>query len=192
MDWRTYDPRAAGANCDACPLRSKRFVPPEGPTSAELVLVGEGPGQHEEMKRRPFIGPSGMLLNDILKEIGVDRSRVWITNTILCRAEVPEIKGSKRYNLDSYMAWLRAENAKRRKRAAERRETPQLLASPFDCCRQRLLREVQWHEQQATTRGDVNGAVVMPLGNYALRALTGKTGIMKWRGSPLVQQAPEI
>lgn len=191
MDWRTYDPRAAGASCDACPLRSKKFVPPEGPTSADLVLVGEGPGQHEEMKRRPFIGPSGMLLNDILKEIGVDRSRVWITNTILCRAEVPGIKGSKRFNLDSYMAWLRQENGRRRKLATATREPVQLLASPFDCCRTRLLREVQWHEQQALKRGDVNGAVVMPLGNYALRALTGKMGIMKWRGSPLQATVPE-
>ncbi len=191
MDWRAYDPRAAGANCDACPLRLKKFVPPEGPNEVELVIVGEGPGQHEETKRRPFIGPSGMLLNDILREVGIERSRVWVTNTILCRAEVPKIKGSKRYNLDTYMAWLRAENAQRRKRAATAGQAPQLLTSPFDCCRRRLLREVQWHEQRATARGDVNGAVVIPVGNYALRALTGKTGIMKWRGSPLQTTVPE-
>lgn len=186
-----YDPRAAGALCDNCPLNRKRVVPPEGPPDAELVILGEGPGQHEEKSRRPFVGPSGQLLNDLLREVGLSRQRVFISNSILCRVEVPGLKGSKRYNLDTYVAWLRAENAKRKKAAKQNKQPYSEIASPIDCCRPRLMRELKWFEAQAHRRGEPNGAVVIPMGNYALNAVSGKKGVMKWRGSPLpVQLTP--
>lgn len=181
----TYDPRAAGALCDNCPLRHKKVVPPEGPMEAELVFVGEGPGQMEEQKRKPFIGPSGVMLNEILTAAGVDRKRVFVTNALLCRAETPNLKGKKRYALDTYMAWLRLENAKLKKAAARAGTEYTPIPSPLDCCHPRLMRELQWHEERARARGQPNGAVIIPVGNYALKTITGKAGIMKWRGSPL-------
>jgi uracil-DNA glycosylase len=187
-----FDPIAAGCRCDICPLNRKRFVPPEGPDDAEIVIVGEAPGAQEELKRRPFVGPSGQLLSDILREAAkraglrdLPRDRVWVTNALLCRAEVPGEKGKKRYDLKRYLAWLHAYNKKEARLAKREERAPALLPSPFYCCRPRLMRELKWFEHVAIERGQPGGAVVIPTGNYATYVITGKIGIMKWRGSPL-------
>lgn len=182
----SYDPRAHGARCDVCPLRHKRFVPPEGPPDAEIVVVGEAPGPQEEIKRRPFIGPSGMLLNDILRDAdGPKRDRVLITNSLLCRPEVPTEKGKKRFDLRRYLAWLHATNKKEIQLAKREKRPAKLLVSPFVCCRPRLMVELERAEKAALARGEPNGAVVIPVGNYATYVIAGRLGIMKWRGSPL-------
>jgi uracil-DNA glycosylase len=182
MDWRKYDPEVHGAKCSVCPLRSKKFVPPEGPDDPELVIVGEAPGYQEEIKRRPFIGPSGNFLNDALRAIGASRSWIWITNTLLCRAEVPGMYGKAAFDLENYFAWLNKENKARRK-AAKKGETPNLIESPLSCCKPRLDAEIKRFDEVARRRGDPNGIVVVPMGNFALRALAREEGIMKWRGS---------
>jgi uracil-DNA glycosylase len=179
----SYDPEAYGAKCQICPLRSKRAVPPEGPPDPDLVIVGEAPGYQEEAKGRPFIGPSGNFLNDALRQIGANRSRVWITNTLLCRAEVPGMQGKGAFDLDAYFAWLGKENKERRKKAKGQSTPPDLIASPLECCKPRLDAEIARAEAAARQRGDPNGIVIVPMGNYALKALTGEEGILKWRGS---------
>lgn len=183
----SYDPRKAGALCDQCPLRGSVVVPPEGPSAPEFVVVGEGPGWKEVQKKRPMVGPTGILLDEILKTTGLDRSEVLITNAILCRAEVPDenVRESKRFDIPTYMAWLRKENNRRKKEAKEAKTSPQLLSDPFLCCSQRLWNELHIAEQTAIRNGCPNGAVVMPLGNKALEMTAGKVGILKWRGSPL-------
>lgn len=183
MDWRSYNPEAHGAKCSICPLRSKKFVPPEGPSDPDMVIVGEAPGYQEEIKRRPFIGPSGNFLNDALRQIGANRSRVWITNTLLCRAEVPGMQGKGAFDLDAYFTWLTKENKERRKRAKGQETPPDLIASPLECCKPRLDSEIARAEEVARRRGDPNGIVVVPMGNFALKALAREEGIMKWRGS---------
>lgn len=182
-----YEPEQHGAMCSLCPLAGKRFVPPEGPPNAGFVFVGEGPGANEEARQQPFIGASGRELNDMLRIVGLDRSEVWVTNTLLCRAEVPDgsIEGAKRFELKTYVAWLRKENRKRLAVAKESKSMPELLTSPFDCCRVRLLAELRRAEANARRMGWVNGAVVMPLGNFAAEAVLGRQGIMKMRGSPV-------
>ncbi len=184
----------AGAQCWRCPLRGKRPVPPEGPHDPELVVVGEGPGANEEKAGRPFIGPSGIALDDILRKAGVKRERIWITNAVLCRADTPGVQGSKRYDFKTFLAYLRKENAAakagERARAKVERRKPdysQVLehSSPLECCGTRLWSELMHFEQVAVQRGDVNGLVVVPVGNFAALAVTGKQGIMKLRGSPL-------
>lgn len=182
MDWKTYDPEARGAKCSQCPLRSKKFVPPEGPDDPELVIVGEAPGYQEEIKRRPFIGPSGNFLNDALRSIGASRARIWITNTLLCRSEVPGMQGKPAFDLENYFAWMNKENKARRKNA-KKGEDPNLIASPLECCKPRLDAEIKRFDETARRRGDPNGIVVVPMGNFALRALAREEGIMKWRGS---------
>src|SRR5260370_42190591 len=92
---RHYDPREHGAACSLCPLYNKGKntpVPPSLPASGrvKLVIVGEGPGQHEERLGRPFVGMSGVFLNRKLEEAapGVDlRKDAWVTNATLCRPD---------------------------------------------------------------------------------------------------------
>lgn len=75
----------AKPQCQGCPLEGSKIVPPEGNPHAIMAIVGEGPGYQEEMEGRPFTGPSGQFLNNLLARAGIDRSTLWITNATLCR-----------------------------------------------------------------------------------------------------------
>jgi uracil-DNA glycosylase len=76
--------RTAAAGCRACPLweRATQTVFGEGRISADLVLVGEQPGNEEDLAGRPFVGPAGRLLDRVLAEAGIDRRRVYVTNVV--------------------------------------------------------------------------------------------------------------
>jgi uracil-DNA glycosylase family 4 len=73
--------------CARCPLAATRTraVPGEGPIDAELLLIGEGPGHHEDLQGRPFVGPSGRFLEELLESIGFRRDQVYITSVVKCR-----------------------------------------------------------------------------------------------------------
>jgi uracil-DNA glycosylase len=75
------------ANCTDCGLCNTRTqaVPGEGPADAEVMFVGEGPGFHEDQQARPFVGPAGRLLEELLSAAGFRRSDVYITNVVKCR-----------------------------------------------------------------------------------------------------------
>lgn len=70
--------------CRLCPLyqTSTRGVPGEGNPEAELLFVGEGPGQKEDELGRPFVGAAGKLLEELLQHIGLTRSDVYIANVV--------------------------------------------------------------------------------------------------------------
>ncbi len=72
------------SKCDLCKGRIKA-VPGEGDPRTKILFIGEGPGYHEDKQGRPFVGPSGQLLEDLLKNIGLKRSDVFITNVVKCR-----------------------------------------------------------------------------------------------------------
>src|SRR2546421_11209470 len=72
------------ARCDLCRSRT-RAVPGEGNPQAKLLFIGEGPGFHEDQQGRPFVGPSGQLLQELLKSINLKREDVFITNVVKCR-----------------------------------------------------------------------------------------------------------
>jgi uracil-DNA glycosylase family protein len=76
--------RAAAARCTACPLyrNATQTVFGEGPTDARVMLVGEQPGDAEDLAGHPFVGPAGKLLDHCLSEAGIDRNRVWVTNIV--------------------------------------------------------------------------------------------------------------
>ena len=76
--------RREGASCRACPLwkNATQTVFGEGPPDAEIMLVGEQPGDREDIEGRPFVGPAGLLLDRALAEAGVDRGRVYVTNAV--------------------------------------------------------------------------------------------------------------
>jgi len=76
--------RDAAATCRACPIGAcaTQTVFGEGPTDARVVFVGEQPGDEEDRVGRPFVGPAGQMLQGIMDEIGLDRSRVYVTNAV--------------------------------------------------------------------------------------------------------------
>ena len=73
--------------CTDCLLHRNRTlaVPGEGSETASLMFIGEGPGFHEDRQGRPFVGPAGQLLNELLASIGLQREKVYITNMGKCR-----------------------------------------------------------------------------------------------------------
>ncbi len=76
--------RAAEANCTRCPLYkyATQVVPGEGPAHARLMVVGEQPGDKEDIEGRPFVGPAGRILNQAIEEAGIDRKTVFVTNAV--------------------------------------------------------------------------------------------------------------
>jgi uracil-DNA glycosylase len=71
-------------SCTKCRLHetAKHGVPGEGNSRADVMLVGEGPGYHEDVQGRPFVGPAGQLLNELLARAGLKREDVFITNVV--------------------------------------------------------------------------------------------------------------
>lgn len=70
--------------CIKCKLHkgAKQSVPGEGPANADILLIGEGPGFHEDQQGRPFVGPSGKFLEELLANIGLKRQDVFIANVV--------------------------------------------------------------------------------------------------------------
>jgi uracil-DNA glycosylase len=108
--------RAAAAKCTACSLyrNATQTVFGEGPTDARIMLVGEQPGDVEDIAGHPFVGPAGKLLDRCLDEAGVDRSRIWVTNIVKHFKWVP--RGTRRIHskpgsveITACYPWLQAE-----------------------------------------------------------------------------------
>ena len=81
----TFDAlREAAAGCQACDLwkRGTQTVFGEGPGTSEVMMVGEQPGDQEDLAGRPFVGPAGAVLDKALEEAGIDRSKVYVTNAV--------------------------------------------------------------------------------------------------------------
>jgi DNA polymerase len=76
--------RAAEAECTRCPLYkfATQVVPGEGPARAHVLVVGEQPGDKEDVAGKPFVGPAGRVLNEALEEAGIDRRDVFVTNAV--------------------------------------------------------------------------------------------------------------
>jgi uracil-DNA glycosylase len=104
--------REEARHCRACQLwkNATQTVFGEGPQDAPMMLVGEQPGDKEDIAGRPFVGPAGQLLDRALKEAGIERSTVYITNAVkhfkfLARGKIrlhqkpttPEIKACRQW-----------------------------------------------------------------------------------------------
>ena len=70
--------------CKRCPLYegATQAVPGEGPRRAKLMLIGEQPGDKEDVDGHPFVGPAGQMLDKVLEEAGLDRKTVFVTNAV--------------------------------------------------------------------------------------------------------------
>lgn len=76
--------KAAAKDCKACDLwkHATQIVFGEGLPSAKVILVGEQPGDQEDLEGKPFVGPAGRLLDEALVEAGIDRKKVYVTNAV--------------------------------------------------------------------------------------------------------------
>lgn len=72
------------AECESCPLSKRPMAPTVGPADSEVIFISRSPGFHEAMAGKPFSGPSGKVMDYMLKEQGVDRKDIRLTNVVLC------------------------------------------------------------------------------------------------------------
>jgi DNA polymerase len=108
--------KEAAAGCTACPLheRGTQTVFGEGRARSQIMLVGEQPGDQEDLKGRPFVGPAGQLLDWALDKAGIDRSQAYVTNVVKHFKWVP--RGKRRIHskpssmeIRACLPWLEAE-----------------------------------------------------------------------------------
>ena len=107
MDWESL--RQTCEQCHNCPLGETRtnLVFGDGNPRAKLMLVGEGPGQQEDLSGVPFVGPAGQLLDRMLEIIDLDRSRYYITNIVKCRP--PHNRDPLAQEQDACIGYLRTQ-----------------------------------------------------------------------------------
>jgi len=77
------------ALCQQCEIAKyrNRVVPGEGAEAADIMFIGEAPGWHEDQQGRPFVGPAGKYLDELLASIGLKRAQVYIANVMKCRPQ---------------------------------------------------------------------------------------------------------
>lgn len=110
--------RESATHCTACALyrNATQTVFGEGPDGALIMLIGEQPGDAEDLAGHPFVGPAGKLLDRCLDEVGIDRSQTYITNVVKHFKWVP--RGPRRIHskpgaveIEACFPWLEAEIA---------------------------------------------------------------------------------
>jgi DNA polymerase len=104
------------ASCTLCPLyrNATQTVFGEGAARASIMLVGEQPGDQEDLAGHPFVGPAGKVLDRAMAEAGVDRKKVWLTNAVKHFKNEPRgkkrmHKRPNRYEVEVCRVWLRQE-----------------------------------------------------------------------------------
>jgi len=90
--------------CGLCETRNK-VVFGMGKSNAEVMFIGEGPGEQEDLQGLPFVGKAGMLLDDMLEIIDLDRSKVYIANMVKCRP--PKNRDPMNLEQEACAHWLR-------------------------------------------------------------------------------------
>ena len=94
------------ASCRACPLCEGRhnLVFGVGNEHADLMFIGEGPGEQEDLQGLPFVGPAGKLLDSMLEMIDLDRSKIYIANMVKCRP--PHNRDPQSTEMAACRGWL--------------------------------------------------------------------------------------
>lgn len=92
--------------CEKCGLRAgaTQVVPGEGSPTAEIMFIGEGPGKVEDQTGRPFVGPAGKFLDELLRSIDLKREDVFIANMVKCRP--PGNRDPQEEEMDACREWL--------------------------------------------------------------------------------------
>lgn len=109
VTWEELEQRCQG--CQSCPLAEARthVVFGVGNRQADVMLIGEGPGEQEDLQGVPFVGPAGKLLDRMLSLIDLDRSTVYIANIVKCRP--PRNRDPLNAEQDACIGYLRAQTA---------------------------------------------------------------------------------
>ena len=107
LNWETLE--AQCKSCTKCPLCQTRHnvVFGVGPHDAEVFFIGEGPGEQEDLRGEPFVGPAGKLLDDMLSIVDLGRSNCYIGNIVKCRP--PHNRDPLQTEQDVCIEWLRAQ-----------------------------------------------------------------------------------
>ncbi|MGB6200317.1 MAG: UdgX family uracil-DNA binding protein [Candidatus Acidiferrales bacterium] len=118
QDPSLQDLAEASKNCKACDLwrNATQIVFGEGASRAKIMMIGEQPGNQEDLAGRPFVGPAGKLLDEALAAAGIDRAKVYVTNAVKHFKWEP--RGKRRIHkkpgareIDACRPWLEAEIA---------------------------------------------------------------------------------
>ncbi len=109
MDWETLKTEClACRRCGLCETRTN-VVFGVGKPDAEVLFIGEGPGEQEDLLGEPFVGRAGKLLDDMLELIDLDRSKVYIANMVKCRP--PKNRDPLNIEQEACSKWLKAQIA---------------------------------------------------------------------------------
>ena len=109
MDWETLKTEClACRRCGLCETRTN-VVFGVGKPDAEVLFIGEGPGEQEDLQGEPFVGRAGKLLDDMLELIDLDRSKVYIANMVKCRP--PKNRDPLNIEQEACSKWLKAQIA---------------------------------------------------------------------------------
>lgn len=106
VSWDEFE--AECRKCTKCPLHETRtnVVLGVGNRSADILFIGEGPGESEDIKGEPFVGRAGVLLDDMLRIIGLDRAKnIYIANIVKCRP--PNNRDPRTDEREACMDWLK-------------------------------------------------------------------------------------
>lgn len=109
VTWEELESRCM--ECRNCPLAETRtnVVFGVGNRQADVLFIGEGPGEQEDLQGEPFVGPAGQLLDVMLSVIDLDRTSVYIANIVKCRP--PRNRDPLNVEQDSCIGYLRAQTA---------------------------------------------------------------------------------
>ena len=112
------DLQTAAKDCKACDLwkHATQTVFGEGPPTARVMFVGEQPGDSEDRAGHPFVGPAGKLLDEAMRQAGIDRAKAYVTNTVKHFKWSPAERGKRRIHkkpryseINACRPWLEAE-----------------------------------------------------------------------------------
>lgn len=105
LNWQELEEKCQ--SCTACSLCETRHnvVFGVGDRNADVMFVGEGPGEQEDLKGEPFVGPAGQLLDDMLSIIDIDRTNCYIANIVKCRP--PRNRDPQEPEQDACIGYLR-------------------------------------------------------------------------------------
>lgn len=147
-------------------------VRPDGPIPARVMIVGEAPGAEEEREGVPFVGASGKELNKMLTEAGISRGECFVTNV-----------ARERPSGNNISEFILSDKNKKPIRSAK----PKTDTSGYTRVRDLWVKRpiVEGLDLLRKEIAAVQPSIIIPVGNTSMWALTGKWGIMKWRGSML-------
>jgi len=156
-------------NCQKCSLSDSRHLPVvgEGDHDADIMLTGEAPGSEEDRTGRPFVGPAGQILNDLLEANGFAREEVYINNVLKCRP--PDNRDPRKEEIEVCAPYLN--------RQIEIID-PDILCPLGNFAARYLLKRYNLKEQAADESGKIKGITKLHGEVFEVQSLTQSFKVM--------------